>query len=867
MKARLSIVSLSLLCASALGVAKLYAEEGRAFKVLIEESGVYEISYDQLKGAGYRMDSAPSAFRMTNRGEEVPLWIQDTDGTFGPGDSIVFLGDRLTGETTYFHPHSSLNVYLLESGATGEAMKVVSAPRDDTSIDSEAYLHSQHLEIDTLLMRFSNRSGTEEQDDGWFWRKLTQIDKKPFRVDLTIPDLDLEGEAVDLRIGLRGWSKAGRVSKLPHHHAQVLLNGTLIGEATWDDQQDKILEVNDLEASLLSGKARIEIRVPKRVPDGAGEPMVDVILVNWIEIDAPRGGRIEAAQESFFLRGGKTEATRYLSTAQQAEVLIFDETGSVFSTTTSPRADGFGHLWQAPQEASRLTTVVNRAFLSPFGIVPRQATDLRSTANQADYLMIADRDLIAAVEPLAEFHRRRGLTVRTVNVAGIYDEFNGGIVDPRAIRDFIAHAYERWEAPRPRFVLLVGDASWDIKNAQPDSRKYADWTYRPGEVRRSARNEITPYQDGQQLDRNLIPTWMYASAQGHAASDNYFVTVDGDDYLPDLAIGRFPVAAASDVEAIVEKTLAYSNSTDVGPWRRRILWITNEETSFQRRTDILAEEMSSRGFGDTKIYPSPEEADNLHHQQALLDALNSGHLLVHFFGHGGRYIWRTGPPDFKKNHDLFTLDHLEDLEPSERLPIVLSMTCYSAPFDHPTADSIGEKFLRLPDRGAVVVLAASWRNSPSQRFSRLIVSGMAEGESIGEAVQTAKRQEKRRDLIETYNLLGDPALLPALPAEAMTLEPVAGGNAVRASLPDNDRIPGQLLVEWVGPSGEIIEERTFAANSTEVVVEGGTSTTQAIAVRAYFWDATSGRDGMGLLDLSPDSNEASDIGASPGTSR
>ena len=59
------------------------------------------------------------------------------------------------------------------------------------------------------------------------------------------------------------------------------------------------------------------------------------------------------------------------------------------------------------------------------------------------------------------------------------------------------------------------------------------------------------------------------------------------------------------------------------------------------------------------------------------------------------------------------MKHLDTLADNDRLPVVLSLTCYSAPFDHPTADSIGEKFLRIPERGAIAVFAASWRNSPS----------------------------------------------------------------------------------------------------------------------------------------------------------
>ncbi len=80
---------------------------------------------------------------------------------------------------------------------------------------------------------------------------------------------------------------------------------------------------------------------------------------------------------------------------------------------------------------------------------------------------------------------------------------------------------------------------------------------------------------------------------------------------------------------------------------------------------------------------------------------------MRFIGHGGRYIWRTGPLNLRKNHDLFTLDDVSHLKNGANLPMILSMTCYSAPFDNPTEDSIGERFLREADRGAIAVFAAS----------------------------------------------------------------------------------------------------------------------------------------------------------------
>tara|TARA_B110000238_G_scaffold165357_1_gene180652 strand:+ start:147 stop:434 length:288 start_codon:yes stop_codon:yes gene_type:complete len=87
------------------------------------------------------------------------------------------------------------------------------------------------------------------------------------------------------------------------------------------------------------------------------------------------------------------------------------------------------------------------------------------------------------------------------------------------------------------------------------------------------------------------------------------------------------------------------------------------------------------------------------------------------------------------------------------------MTCSSGPFDHPTADSIAEALLRTPDRGAIGVLAASSRVQASRRFSSLLVNALLEnGSRIGEAVMQAKRKETDRTLVESYNLLGDPAL-------------------------------------------------------------------------------------------------------------
>jgi hypothetical protein len=488
-----------------------------------------------------------------------------------------------------------------------------------------------------------------------------------------------------------------------------------------------------------------------------------------------------------------------------------------------------------------------------------------------DYLVIAHASLLPAVEPLAEFHRRRGLAVEVVDVADVWDDFGDGIVDPAAIRDFVADAYRRRARPAPRFVLLVGDASWDPKNLENDDLNYADWTYRPGESRRFVKNTSTPYAGRvAPANRNLVPTWHYESSEGHAASDNWFVAVDGDDSAPDLAIGRFPVTDPAEVSAIVAKTIRYVEASEVGPWRRRILWITSEQDNFQMLSDRLVAKATDRGFDALKIYPEPGEPGRDQNRN-LRRALDEGELLVHFFGHGGRYIWRTGPADLRSQEDLFTPDDVDLLAPNARLPIVLSMTCYSAPFDHPTADSIGEKFLRAADRGAVAVVAASWRVTPVIDFSWQLLDGLTRPGTIGEAFMAAKRASSLEDMVQMFNLLGDPAAPIAAPRLAVRLAEADRGRplAVKAEVAA-PRFRGEALVEWLGEGGEVVRSEQIAVARPRFELRFPGSAEERAAVRSlhvYVWNRGDGVDGLGRIDLGGEERSAETAGGAADAGR
>ncbi len=867
--ALLAAVTLPAAAAAATGPA---ATAPPIFKIYLERQGVYRLGFDDLAAAGLAGPPAadPPASHglgLEVAGHPVPVWVEDGgDGLFGPGDWLEFVGEELRGDSSHWSEHARFNVYSLRFDhprprRMTPAHRAASAP---TAAGAPEIRRRQHLEEDLLILRLPPaRSG--ESEELWYWARLAHNHRQPFAATLDLDDLDpAAAGTVDLSIHFRGWSKPRSKPdpELADHRVTVWLNGERLAAGEWNGTSSYLLEVPALPAGrLVEGDNTLEFKVPRRA-GGDGQNLVDVVMLNWIEVSYPRHAWVaDQARLTRVAGPGDTAAPLVLTTDAGQDLVLYGDLGS---RTVSPAADRrragerrTARFVPAPGERAFFASRP-AALLSPEAVVRDRRSRLADGGNRADYIIVAHRTLLEAIRPLAELHRARGLEVAVVDVEDVYDEFHHGVVHPQALKAFFERAYHGWQRPAPRWVLLVGDASWDGRNRQAVDANYADWTYRPGETRRFGKNKSTAYpQDAELNHRGLIPTWNYGTYEGHSASDNYFVAVDGDDDLPEMAIGRLPVVSPEEVARIVDKTVRYVTAPEVGLWRRNALFITNESRGFQRQSDRLAVDLSAAGFSPRKVYPASSEASNEHHTRRLIETFDEGQLFVHFLGHGGRYIWRTGPPDLKKNHDLFTLDHLDQLASTGRLPVVLSMTCYSAPFDHPSADSIGEKLLRIGERGAIAVLAASWRNTPSAHWGKVLLEELTKpGATVGEAVMGAKHRIKNRMFVETYNLLGDPAVPVALPAGGIELraadEVAAGGRWSVHGVIGVEDFAGRVVVDLVDAAGEAVTSEALATAAPEFAVELAITADElaaARAVRAYAWDAERGVDAVGALEL------------------
>jgi hypothetical protein len=824
----------------------------------LEHAGVYALDHAAVAAAQPELaDCAAADLLLTQNGKEVPIRVVARGDRFADGDHIEWIGQPLHGLQSWFDAFSVNNVYLLGAVPAGAGAHARMRDVDAVDIGRAKLQRRLHVEQENLMIRLDQtQQKPGEEPDVWQWAKLTQVDPQPFETRFALPDLDPAAASLTLTLDFRGLSNLSRPAKekgaAPADHVvEIAINGHALAPVSWSGR-DEIRRDLDVAAALLKAHDNVlTMRVPKRaLPWNAAITAVDVVMFNWMEARYPIAGDLDAGAQPFSVRADATQPLQLAYRGAGTPTLYGGD-----GLRRPGRKIGSGRYAFAPApDAVELLPALDGKFARPIVVRAVVDHDWRHPQDGYDYLIVAHPRLIDAIRPLAEFHEKRGLKVAILDVDSVYDQFNHGITHPQAIRNLVSVARREWSR-KPRFLLLVGDASFDIRHDTYNDLNYAKWTDQEllfpghfGAVPGSQYKE-TPKK---LADRNLIPTWQYPSPEGQSASDNWFGAVDGDDWHPVIAVGRFPVVEPTEVKAIVDKTIDYLSRPQLGAWRRDVMFITDEIDSFKKASDEIATALGKDGFLADKVYASPQESENSAHQAAIRDGIDDGRLLVHFIGHGGRYIWRTGPPDLRKNNDLFTLDDVSSLKNGSRLPMVLSMTCYSAPFDNPTEDSIGERFLREPGKGAIAVFAASWRNSPSPAYSKSVVRELLEpGATIGEAIVRAKKGSKDRTLVEMYNLLGDPAVVLERPRDvarvALDGERWSPGVLVDLGQP---RFEGNIAVDWLDAKGAKLLSSNYRSNDTRFRLAVPTMAVGKVAeVRIYSASPTTGRDAAGGIDF------------------
>ncbi len=661
-----------------------------AVKISVNKEGWYRVTQPQLVAAGLSPNVEAKGLQLYVDGQEQPLIVNTgVNGEFNASASIEFYGQGLDTASTDTHVY-----WLVSSNNPGLRIQKVKSEGQVSTLSNFTY--TAELRERTIYF-----PGLLNGDAENFFGAI--VSPAPVNQAITLGNIDFSSTAqAMLEIVLQGVTAGA-------HRVLVQLNGNAIGEINFGDQSPGTNKFVLPHSALLAGANTINLT--------AANGNSDISLVNYIRVSYQHKFTADndalkltvSTRDKITLNGFSSNAIRVFDITKASDV-------QELSGTIGGSNGNFSISVAARQNGQRtLLAITNAKAQNPSNLVANKLSNWLASSNRADLIILTHGNFQAAAEQLKNARQAEGYATALVDVEDVYDEFSFGNKSPQAVKNFLNYANTSWQLA-PRFVLFLGDASYDPKNY---------------------------YGAG---NSDFIPTKLIGVTQFETACDDWFADFN-DDGIPEMAVGRLPVNTAAGASNLAAKILNYPTNRPTSS----ALLVTDindtfdfEQVSSQINTilqgQVSIEELHRGQFSDLNAAKAQ-----------LLSALNSGKGFVNYVGHGSVDLWR-GP--------LFSNAEVSALT-NTRHSVFVSTTCLNAYFHDPLALSLGQALLESPG-GAIAVWSSSGLNTPEEQavineeFYRQLFG--ASNITIGEAVMRAKLVIFNKEVRRTYILLGDPTL-------------------------------------------------------------------------------------------------------------
>ena len=681
-----------------------------ALRIRVEPDGMLRLRHSDLAAAGFPVGVDPTRFRLRRDDEACPIFIVGgADGSFDPGDAIDFLAVPFT------HPETKLDVYVLDLVAPGltppRIPEIAGAPAFSTAVVGASPHRIEFSAEDIYVLSLADGAGR----DHWFDEFLASPGSLELLVELAAVAPAATPTLVEL--WLEGWSE-DRLAPLDHL-TRVLWDGVEIGVATANGS-GPYCGTFSVPAGLVSNGSHL-ITLEQELLDTPDVVFLDTLRVTYPRLYSAAADRLRAR-----IAGGST--VRFEGFTSDA-ISVYQRSG----TDEPRRIVGAAVSSISPAEWAVECTLPHGGVVEAFtDAAARGAVSLESRGTETTLRAALDADWIAIcpdafrseILPLEALRRATGLRTAVVSLEEIYDRFDGGRPTSDAIERFIENALEWARPPGPAFLLLVGDATYDPAGHLGNS------------------------------PRQILPTPLIEVGSIQTASDAHYGDLDGDG-VPELAVGRFPVATVLECQTMVQKTIAHDSPGRVLP-QPRVLLIGDDGDDFDGMSAVIP-----------PLLPIGVNVHSLELDTMPISALRTELItiewpsatVVHYTGHGSRQQWA--------DEGILLLSDMPALSPDPTPPLVIAMNCLNGFFQHPGTPSLGEALVVEPAGGAVAFFGptAVTTTLRQQVFAEALYSSLflGSGIRIGDVICNAQEQladdPENADVIRSWVLLGDPALL------------------------------------------------------------------------------------------------------------
>ncbi|MBL7825807.1 MAG: type IX secretion system sortase PorU [Saprospiraceae bacterium] len=773
---------------------------GTVYKFGVEQSGIYKLDYNFLKNdlgisdidnidpksiklygnGGLMLPEKNSDIRPDDLLENAIEVVGEADGKFNTGDYILFyaVGPRtmqyrasatdpqLTTRVNLYDTHAW---YFLVTGA-GSGARISEQNSVAATYVTEQFDDFARLEEEkTNLLNFN--SSSQGSGKRWFGDYFYQSRTKNYTFDFPnyVPD-----SLARLRAEFVGRSDVGQTVRF--EAAGTTLSKS-VGAVDVDNGDGPFASNATVVGNFKPNADQVQVTVSYPEVNDQSEGWLD-----YIELNVRR----------YLKMNGSILAFRDLKTLNQPEATfrISNVSGSLHiwdvTTPQTPFRQAFSQNGGTAEfGATTLGTLRNFVAWTDASAFPKPEVATGKIANQnlhglqnLHMAIIYHPEFESQALRLAE-HRRSysGLDVATVNVQQLFNEFSSGGKDPTAIRDFARMLLER-DPGKFEYLLLFGDGSFDPKN----NSNGAD------------NNDFIP----------VFETAESFSPINAFPSDDYFGLLSPDEGgaltgALDISVGRLVPRSADEAEALTNKIIAYDQDPALlGDWHLRVLFIADDEdgNAHINQADKLSIDNANaeEWFNNEKVYFDAYQQVATSAGQRFPDAkaaINSnifkGNLITHYIGHGGPRGWSQ--ERVIDNNDIANWDN------PNKYPLIITATCTFGGYDDYTTLTGGEQALLRVNSGAVALFTTVRSvyingNEDLTDAVQSIIFKRLNGKyrAIGRILKDAKNklssdiQNARR-----FTLLGDPAMLLAMPEYRVATTGITGPNGpvdtLRALMP------------------------------------------------------------------------------------
>ena len=640
------------------------------YSMKVDTAGIYRVTCSevpQAEGApsstialfcGRGRDMGDSPWENAYEPRPVPILMEDGgDGTFDQGDSFVFFGRGLSWWESdgnklplhFNHRFDDSNRYWLTwGGEDGSRMDVQDGSITGAPGVPGSFLARYHFEQNIEKCR----EITSLADD-WAWIKSSGSSSSWHYFDFDLPEADGGGY---LRLNLDAVPSI-------RHRIRVYLNSSMVCDTVWSGSGtfSPLLKVEN----FVAGKNTLALEVVR-------DQDSYTLYFDWFEVfpwlPAFTGDRVHVPMEWW-----EGEGRHGLKWPDLQDADIFMVGGDTLAVAVSA-ADSSGFEFEFPDSwlSREFWIVAKDRMMTPSSIEYGTPGRIKGSLSGAKCIYLPADVFEDDIRPLCG---REGTVC--VTASEVYDEFNGGVRDPGAIRAFIKYVVDNWN-PIPLDLVLVGGGTWDPRHFAYSRESFIDVLY---------------------IGTTAI------------VSDDRFAVV-GDISIPQMAVSRINVDNASDLQRVVSRSLEYRNGTARGEWQTVVLGAADDERSPLHGSDEVYHTRSVEKLL-TDHLPGilrPEKMYMIFYDwnsawkkpQARLDYIekwSEGALVSLYLGHGSF--------DQLADEGLLYLEDLGLLACGPRLPVALFGSCDVGRFQDPFSQCIGQQVTTSPTGGGILGVAAT----------------------------------------------------------------------------------------------------------------------------------------------------------------